>query len=145
MSGFNQAFKSEVARLARKEVRGIVGKTQKASALHRREIAKLKREVGALQRQLAKLEKRRGGSPAPAPKGDTDETIRFSPKWLKAHRKKIGFSAREYALLVGVSQLTIYNWEAGKSKPQAAKLAALSRVRGIGKREALKLLADAES
>jgi hypothetical protein len=37
--------------------------------------------------------------------------------------------------------LTIYNWEQGKARPQKAQLAALAKVRGIGKREALDKLA----
>jgi len=41
---------------------------------------------------------------------------------------------------VGVSEQTVYNWEAGSSKPQAKQLAALVAVRGLGKREAVKRL-----
>lgn len=147
MSGFNAAFKAEVARLARKEIREQVGATKKASAVHRREIAQLKREIAALHKQLARLQKSTAGgtgaraTAAPAAAADTP---RFSPKWLKAHRNKLGLSAREYALLVGVSTLTIYNWESGKSKPQAAKLEALAAVRGMGKREAHKRLDELE-
>jgi transcriptional regulator with XRE-family HTH domain len=42
----------------------------------------------------------------------------------------------DYARLVGVSPLTIYNWENGKSRPRKVQLAALVALRGIGKREA---------
>ena len=45
-----------------------------------------------------------------------------------------------YAKLVGVSPITIYNWEQGKTRPQKAQLASLVAVRGIGKREALEKL-----
>ena len=38
---------------------------------------------------------------------------------------------------MGVSALTVYNWEHQKSRPQKAQLAALVAIRGIGKREAL--------
>ena len=41
---------------------------------------------------------------------------------------------------MGVSEMTVYNWEAGKSRPQAKQLAALVAVRGLGKREAIKRL-----
>ncbi len=57
-------------------------------------------------------------------------------------------SAADYARLVGVSQLTIYNWEQGKSRPRKEQLASLIALRGIGKREAvakLELLGAAES
>ena len=47
-------------------------------------------------------------------------------------------SQEDYASLVGVSGLTIYNWESGRTKPAEKHLAALVSLRGIGKREALK-------
>ena len=56
---------------------------------------------------------------------------------MKAQRERLGFSAADYAKLVGVSPVTIYNWEHGKSRPRKEQLAALAAVRGIGKREAL--------
>lgn len=61
---------------------------------------------------------------------------------MKAQRKRLGLSAEKYAKLVGVSSLTIYSWEAGKSKPRKAQFDALVAVRGIGKREAMKRLAE---
>lgn len=54
----------------------------------------------------------------------------------KTQRDRLGLSAKDYGLLVGVSGLTIYNWEQGKSRPRQAQLASLAAVRGIGKREA---------
>ena len=59
---------------------------------------------------------------------------------LKTHRKKLGLAAKDYGKLLGVSSLTIYNWEAGKSKPRRSQLPRIVAVRGIGKREALKRL-----
>ena len=56
---------------------------------------------------------------------------------LRKHRAKLGISAADYARLVGVAGLTIYNWEKGRSKPQAKQLAALAAVRGLGQREAI--------
>ena len=51
-------------------------------------------------------------------------------------------AAKYPAKFVGVSGLTIYNWEHEKSRPRQAQLAALVAVRGIGKREALMKLAE---
>jgi len=59
---------------------------------------------------------------------------------LKTHRAKLGLSAKAYGKLMGVLGLTIYNWEAGKSKPRRSQLPRIVSVRGIGKREALKRL-----
>ena len=140
MPGFNEAFKTEVARLARKEVRQVAGATLKASAQYRREIAALKKEVTSLQKKVTFLEGREAERLAEAPTPEAAPNVRFSPKQVKTHRKRLGISAREYALLVGVTPLTIYNWESGKSKPQAEKLAAWASMRDIGVREAQRRL-----
>lgn len=136
MPGFNEAFKTEVGRLARKEVRQVAGTALKASAQFRREISALKKEVAALHKKLAFLEGREAERLAEKPAPEEVPNVRFSAQKVKSHRKRLGLSAREYALLVGVTQLTIYNWESGKSKPQAEKLAAWAAIKDIGVREA---------
>ena len=64
---------------------------------------------------------------------------------VKAHRAKLGLSAETYAKLVGVSGLTIYMWESGKSTPRQAQKARWLAIRGLGKRAALERLGMAES
>lgn len=142
-------MKDEIARLARKEIRAQVGKTQKQVADQRREIAELKRLNTELNRRVSFLEKRetkRLKEPAepkiiiqtPDGKEEPATTTRFSPKWLTKHRAKLGLSAAEYAKLVGCSPLSIYKWEKGESAPRAKQREALASIRGIGKREALR-------
>ena len=46
--------------------------------------------------------------------------------------------------MAGVSAQTIYNWEAGKSRPRAQQLAALGALRSMGKRQAKAQLAALE-
>lgn len=136
MPNLATALKEEISRLARKEVRAQVASTQKASAQYRRDIAALKRQVKALEKEVGYLrsqEKKRAGR-KPSPK--LAEGARFSAARLKNHRTKLGLSAANYAKLVGVHQITIYNWEQGKTRPRPEQLAALVAVRGIGKREA---------
>jgi len=65
------------------------------------------------------------------------DNVRFSARSVKAQRNRLKLSAEDYGKLVGVSTLTIYSWEQGKSRPRKAQLARLVAVRGIGKREAL--------
>lgn len=141
MPNFASSLRDEIRRLARKELRSQLEPIAKRGTEQRKAIAELRRQVAALERKVQFLEGRERGrlksTPAPtaAPEG-----VRFSPKWVRADRARLGLSAREYALLVGVSTLTIYNWEHGKSRPQAKPLAAWAEIRGIGKREALKRL-----
>jgi predicted transcriptional regulator len=49
-------------------------------------------------------------------------------------------SAHAYARLLGVSALSVYNWENGKSRPRRSQFERLISLRGIGRREALKML-----
>jgi len=152
MANLASMLKEEIQRLARKEVRKETQGLQQAVSRYRSDIAALKRENAELARKLAFLEKqekkRLESSTAPRARATTataapeegEATARFSPNWLKKHREKLGFSAAQYAALIDVSPLSIYNWESGKSTPRAAQRDALAAVRGIGKREALKRL-----
>jgi hypothetical protein len=46
---------------------------------------------------------------------------------------------------VGVSPLTIYNWEHNKSRPRAEQFAILVGLRGLGRREARRRLETLEA
>lgn len=69
-----------------------------------------------------------------------EEATEFSPDAVRAERERLGLSAADYAKLVGVSMLTIYNWEWDKSQPRPQALEKWLKVRGISKRDALKRL-----
>lgn len=147
MPNLNAVLGEEIRRLARKEIRAQVGPTQKAVAKYRSEIADLKRRVADLQGRLnfvEKQEKKRIGSPSTAAKAKTKDKDsvrpRFSPKWVKKHREKLGLSAADYGRLAGVSGLTIYNWEKGDSSPREKQRLAWGEIRTLGKREANKRL-----
>mgnify|MGYP001606557955 CR=1 FL=1 len=138
MANLAAAIKEEIQRLARKEIKAQTGATKQAVAQYRREIAKLKRQLREQEKKIAFLEaqeQKRLGQPQAAEK--VAEGVRFSARSVKAQRERTGLSAANYAKLVGVSPLTIYNWEQEKSRPRKEQLAALVAVRGLGKREAL--------
>ncbi len=140
MPNIAAVLREEIQRLARKEVRAATIPMKKHRAEDRSAIAALKRQVAELQREIAFLRKQEKRRIEEEPKAKEADGVRFSPKWIAADRKRLGLSARDYGALVGVSMLTIYNWEKGKSKPRAKQLAAWANVRGIGKREAMKRL-----
>ena len=140
MPNLGSILKDEIRRLARREIRSQVAATKRAAAQHRRDIAELKRLVKSLANRLAFLESQEKERVSKPITEATSGQVRFSPRWLKAHREKLGLSAADYGRLVGVSGLTIYNWEGGKAKPRRGKIAVLAAMRGLGKREALKRL-----
>ncbi len=139
MPNLAATLKEEIRRLARKEIKTQTDSTKQAVSQYRREIAQLKRQLREQDKKIASLEvqdRKREGRPEAAAEGDEAEGMRFSPQWVKSQRKRLGLSAADYAKLVGVSSLSIYNWENGRNRPRQSQLAALAAVRGIGKREA---------
>ncbi len=131
------ALKEEIIRVTRKEIRQETATTKRATAQYRRDIAALKREVKDLQSTVALLEKKVLARPIKDQVKPTEKKIRFSPKSLQAQRKRLGLSVTDYSKLVGVSQVTIYSWENGKSRPRPEQIATLAALRGLSKREAL--------
>ncbi|MGJ7537550.1 MULTISPECIES: helix-turn-helix domain-containing protein [unclassified Variovorax] len=138
MPNIASILKTEISRVARKEVRAEIETLKKASVAHRASIAELRRQVVALEKELRRVAK---GATRPAAAADSaDEAAastkrRFSPTRLAAHRAKLGLSAASYGQLVGVSGQTIYHWEQGKARPRAAQLESLATVRELGARE----------
>ena len=140
MPNLASVLKDEIQRLARKEAKVQLAKTKLASSQHRRDIARMKRELRDLTRRLASLEgqeRKRAAKPAPV---ELAARARFSPNSVKSHRARLQVSAADYGRLVGVGALTIYNWESGKTRPRQQQLASLISIRGLGKREAWKQL-----
>ena len=138
MPNLAATLKEEIQRLAKKEIKAQTGSTKQAVAKYRGEIASLKRQMREQEKKIAFLEvQEQKRLEQPQATGESAEGIRFSARSVKAQRERLGLSAANYAKLVGVSGLTIYNWEQEKSRPRKEQLAALVAVRGIGKREAL--------
>ena len=136
MPNIGALLKQEITRLSRREIRGQVQATKKASAQYRRHIAALRRQIGALERQVASLQRRVGHNGAAAPPAEGTPKVRFVAKGLKSQRARLGLSVGEYAKLVGVSPQSIYNWEQGQTSPRPAQIAIIAQLRGVGKREA---------
>jgi DNA-binding transcriptional regulator YiaG len=138
MPNLSTVLKTEITRLARKEIKTAVDPLRKANAGYRREIAELKRQVSALQRELKTASK----ASKPRVEAAEEPTVRtrFVAKGLKSLRARLGLSASDFGRLVGASGQSVYNWEAGKTVPRGNQQAALAAVRGLGKKEAAKRL-----
>ena len=145
MPSIGTVLREEISRLSRKEARGQIEATKKATTQHRRHIAALKRQVAQLERQVASLaRKAREAAPAAASESTTDRP-RFVARGLRSQRTRLGLSATDYGKLLGVSAQSIYNWERELSHPRDGQLAGLAALRGIGKREAAARLEQLQS
>lgn len=145
MNSLTHALKSEIARVARKELKAELLSLRKATTGHRSEIAALKREIKALQSQL-KSNTRAVKAVTPAKEEKAEKPgrkVRFTAEAFAAQRAKLGLTQAQLAQLLGVSGLSVYKWESGKVQPRAKQLELIASLRGLGKREAAARLAQA--
>jgi DNA-binding transcriptional regulator YiaG len=140
MPNFVQSIKNEIARLARKEIRSETLSMRKSSAQHRTEISELKRQATELKTEVKRLGKLYDYGISSQKSQDETVTRRFSAKSVIAQRKRLGISANDFGKLVGVSAVTIYAWEQGRSRPRKAQVKALGLVRALGKKQARAML-----
>jgi DNA-binding transcriptional regulator YiaG len=128
-------LKSEISRLARREIRQQVTPLRKIAATQRRDIAALKRAIETLERRVKSLAKAKPVHGEARTATDATST-RFVAKGLVSLRKRLGLSATQFAQLMGVSAQSIYNWEHKLASPRKEQVAGIVALRSIGKREA---------
>jgi DNA-binding transcriptional regulator YiaG len=141
MPNIASILKSEIARVARKEVRGETMGLKQAVGACRAGIAALKRRTEVLEKELRRLSRASAKAEPIAASEVPSKTLRFSAKGLASQRQRLALSAHDCGLLVGASGQSIYNWEQGKARPQARHLPAVASLRTMGKRQAAARLA----
>ena len=141
MPNIASVLKSEITRIARKEIRSEVEGLKKSVGSYRTEIAALKRRSQALEQQLKRLQKS-APKPEPLSSNETGKPLRFSAKGLASQRRRLGLSAEDCGLLLGASGQSVYKWEAGKARPRVSHLAAIAALRGLSKNQAAEVLAS---
>ncbi|MDM0116233.1 helix-turn-helix transcriptional regulator [Variovorax sp. J22R133] len=147
MPNIASILKAEIVRVARKEVRSEIVAIKKASAQHRALIAALRREVEALRKELRRTAKSKRVAQPDTAQSSQAKVIarRFSASRLATHRSKVGLSAAVYGKLVGLSGQTIYNWEQGKSRPNAEQIQQLAVVKELNRTALLERLGSPAS
>jgi DNA-binding transcriptional regulator YiaG len=108
---------------------------RKVSGRHRKIIAELSARVKDPEREIARLHK---SLSQPSLSTDRPEAgnLRFSAKGFQSFRKRLGLSAKECGILVGVSGWTVGSWERDERRPIGDKIAVVAELRKLGKREA---------
>lgn len=147
MPNIATVLKSEIGRLARKELRSETEGLKKTVAAQRSDIAALKRRVQDLEKTLKVVAKAAASAKPSASNVAPEEEggqFRFRAAGMATNRKRLGLSAGDFGLLVGATGQSVYAWEAGKARPRGKTLAAIAALRGIGKREAKRRLESAK-
>ena len=148
MTTFADTLKVEIARVARKEMKGELEALRKTNATQRSDIAALKRELKALQNRMSKAERVASRTaavvlPAVAPplkpsrRSPVGGLGTFNHVVFSDFRKSLGITQAEMGRLVEASALTVWKWESGKAQPRSAALLKIQTAMKLGKRAAL--------
>jgi DNA-binding transcriptional regulator YiaG len=134
-------IKSEIVRLAKREVRKISGPLGRNVRSLKSTVSQLRKAVLALQQitasQQKELEKGKTGLEAPL---EEVKESRFSPRLIRSLRGHLGITQKELAILTGVTVGAAHLWESGQFKPSMKKKAVMVALRKLGRREVRKLL-----
>ena len=98
MPDIASVLKSEIARIARKEIRAELEGLKRSVSAYRTEIAALKRRSDSLEKTLRQLRKS-APKPMPTRSEESGKTLRFSAKGLASQRRRLGLSADACGLL----------------------------------------------
>src|SRR4051812_3036385 len=98
MPNVNAVLNDQIRRLARREIKANTKTIKKATGHYRRDIAALKRQVSQLLKQMAVLQKQVPNQPE-VPPDEVMQKSRLRIDGLKAHRTRLGLSAKDYGKL----------------------------------------------
>jgi DNA-binding transcriptional regulator YiaG len=141
MAKIEGIIKSEIRRLAKREVRAVFRPLKREVWQMRTKLSNLSRGIASLDRMAKELHLEESKPKLEATPGEI-KASRFTPERIQGLRKKLGISQRELGILIGASIGAVLSWEKGKFRPMGGKKAALVAVRKLKKREVKKLLAQ---
>ena len=143
MGKLESTIKSEIQRLAKREVKATFLPLRREVRTIRLKLSGLSKNFSVLNR-LAKEHLRQGEKKELKLEATPEEVkaSRPTPDRIRGLRKKLGISMRELGVLTGASLGAVLSWEKGKFKPRGDKKAALVALRKLRKRQAKKLLAE---
>jgi DNA-binding transcriptional regulator YiaG len=136
-------IKSEIVRLARREIRKISVPLGRDVRFLKRGVSQLGKAVLTLQRITASQQKEleKGKTPLEATPEEVKES-RFSPRLIGSLRRRLGITQKELAILTGVTVGAVHLWEIGQFKPGMKKKAVMVALRKLSRREVRKLLEE---
>ncbi len=142
-----QVLKAEISRISKREAKALITPIRKSSAKVRPDVADLKTRLALMEKEVKRLNvlviNLASTQPAPA-EAPEEGRAWISGKGVKALRRKTGLSQKEFGMLAGVSPRAVTLWESqrGMLKLRDATKKAIMAVRGVGKAEARKRLAE---
>ena len=143
MSDIKQVFSEEMRRLARKELRAAIVPLNEQIAVLKKQVAEQKKRIADLEKN-APVKSEAPVSIANALVDPEKRSVRINAAGIIRLRNKLGITQAELGRLLGVAMHTISVWEQGRRQPRIRHKQALSALRGVGKRELKRMLAEAK-
>jgi DNA-binding transcriptional regulator YiaG len=143
MGKMESIIKSEVQRLAKREIHMKLAPLAKDIRLLKNKVSQLRKIVLLLERSIAHRQKVSGIREKPFQASPEEvKASRLSPRLIRSLRKQLGISQKELAILAGVSLGAAHLWETGKFKPKDEKKRILVALRKLGRKEVRRLLEE---
>ena len=141
MGKLESTIKSEIQRLAKREIRTTFVPLRREVRAMRLRLSGLSRGITSLTMMTKEL---RLEEVKPKLEATSEEVkaSRLTPERIAGLRKKLGISQRELGVLVGATTGAVLSWEKGKFRPQGKKKAALVALRKVRKRDVRKMLEE---
>jgi DNA-binding transcriptional regulator YiaG len=141
MARFEAIIKSEIVRLAKREVRKTSIPLGRDVRSLKSTVSQLRKAVLTLQRITTQQQKQLEKAEAPLQAAPEEVKVsRFSPRLIRSLRGHLGITQKELALLTGVTVGAVHLWESGQFKPSEKKKAVIVALRKLGRREVRKLV-----
>ncbi len=143
MGMLEATIKSEIVRLAKREIRKTLVPLGRDVRLLKSAVSQLRKTVLAVVRFVAQQQKdlRKRKMTLEATPEEVKKS-RFSPALIRSLRKNLGIRQKELAILAGVTVGAVHLWEMGKFKPKEEKKAVMVALRKLGRRGVRKLLEE---
>ena len=142
MGKLESAIKSEIQRLAKREIRSTFIPLRREVRTIRLKLSTLSKGITSLNKMTKELRLEEKAKPKLEATSEEVKASRLTPDRIRGLRGKLGISMRELGILTGSSVGAILSWEKGKFKPRGEKKVALVALRKLRKREVRKLLAE---
>ena len=142
MGKLEVTMKSEIERLAKREVRKVSVPLKREVWSMKGILSQIRRSVSILQRFMSQQESQVRSKPVAHASPEEIKKARFSSRLIKALRKHLGVSQKGMAVLAGVTVGTVFQWEKGIFEPKDEKKKILLGLRKLGRREAKALLKE---
>ena len=142
MGKIEKIVKSEIQRLAKREVKAAFSPLRREVYRMRGILAQLSKNFYPVER-LVKEQMRSDESNKLKLEASLEEAkiSRITPERIRSLRLRLGISQKDLAILVGVSTGAVASWEKGKFHPNLNKKTTLVAIRKLRKREIKKVLA----